>query len=64
MAIYMKIDGIDGDITAKGYDKWINVKALQFAGVTNSMRDIVGKPNNRIMTKPSFGEMINIISWY
>ena len=34
MPIYMKYDGIDGEVTAKGHEKWIEVLSWSF-GVTN-----------------------------
>ena len=29
MAIYMKFDGIDGQVTTKGYEKWIELESFQ-----------------------------------
>lgn len=34
MPIYMKFDSIDGEVTAKGHEKWIEVLSWSF-GVTN-----------------------------
>lgn len=30
MPIYMKIEGIDGDVTTFGYEKWIEIDSLQW----------------------------------
>lgn len=57
MAIYMKIDGIDGDVSAKGYEKWIEVQAMNF-GVNRSINTAPGKNSDRESTKPSVGEII------
>jgi len=32
MPIYMKIDGVEGDVVAKGYEKWIEVYSYSFGG--------------------------------
>ncbi len=31
MPIYMKLDGLDGDVTTKGHEKWIEVLSVQDA---------------------------------
>jgi type VI secretion system secreted protein Hcp len=52
MAIYMKVEGIDGHVTAKGYEKWIELDSLKH---TNE-RNITAKPGNvsdRESTKPT-----------
>ncbi len=36
MPIYMKIDGVDGDVTAKGYERWIELHSFGW-GLTNLM---------------------------
>ena len=30
MPVYMKYDGIDGDVTAEGWEKWIECSSMQF----------------------------------
>ena len=34
MPIFMKFEGVDGNVTAKGYEKWIEVQSMQFGGLT------------------------------
>lgn len=57
MAIYMKFQGIDGNVTAKGYEKWIEVHSFQFG----SGRGIVtptGRAANREASAPSVSEVV------
>lgn len=52
----MKIDGVDGHVTAKGHEKWIELSSFNF-GV---MRQIATKPGNvsdRENSKPSLTEV-------
>lgn len=57
MPIYMKVDGIDGNVTAKGHEKWIEIHSLTFGqgrGVTSSAP---GQQTNREASTPSFSEV-------
>ncbi len=57
MAIYMKIDGIDGHATAKGHENWIEIDSVDF----NVQRNINTKPggiSDRETTVPSVGEIV------
>lgn len=57
MAIYMKIDGIDGNVTAKGHEKWIEVNDVSFGtgrGITSAKP---GNQSNREASIPSFSEV-------
>ena len=39
MAIYLKVEGLDGDVTAKGHEDWIECSSLQWGvgrGITTS----------------------------
>ena len=41
MPIFMHYDGIDGNVTAKGYEKWIEVQSFQFGsgrGISRSSK--------------------------
>ncbi|MBY0462861.1 MAG: type VI secretion system tube protein Hcp [Alphaproteobacteria bacterium] len=58
MAIYMKVDGIDGDVTAKGFEKMIEVYSFNF-GVGRGISTKAGNSQDREATAPSFSE-INI----
>lgn len=56
MAIYMKVDGVEGHVTAKGYEKWIELDSVNF----NVNRTINTKPGNvsdRESTKPTLSEI-------
>ena len=56
MAIYMKIDGINGEVTAKGHEKWIDVTSMQW-GVGRSIASAIGSSMNREASKPSISEV-------
>lgn len=56
MAIYMKFDGIDGDVTTKGFEKWIDLSSMQF-GVGRAITMTTGKAANRAHGAPSFSEI-------
>lgn len=57
MAIYMKIDGIDGHITATGYEKWIELESLSF-GTSRNISTKPGNVSDREFTKPTFTEVM------
>ena len=56
MAIYVKIDGIDGNVTAKGHEKWIECNSFQF-GVGRAIPMFVGKMTDREASNPSLSEV-------
>ncbi len=55
-AIYMKIEGIDGEATAQGHEKWIELNSFQF-GVGRSVSDS-GGGGGRSTSPPSFSEVV------
>lgn len=55
----MKIDGIDGDVTTKGYEKWVEIEAVNF-GVNRSISTSTGKTADRENTKTAVSE-INVV---
>lgn len=57
MAIYMKIDGIDGNVTAKGHEKWIEVKDVSFGNGRGVSSASPGNQTNREASIPSFSEI-------
>lgn len=57
MALYMKIDGISGDVTAKGHEKWIDCGSLQW-GVGRGIGSPVGRGAERESTAPSISELV------
>lgn len=56
MAIYVKVDGVDGNVTSKGHEKWIECLSFQF-GVGRSIPMYVGKQTQREATAPSLSEI-------
>lgn len=53
----MKIDGINGNVTAKGYEKWIELEELEYGlgrGITSHE---AGHQSNRGASAPSFTEL-------
>lgn len=55
MAIYMKLDGINGNVTAKGYEKWIELESIDFS-VSRHIDTKPGKVTDRESTRPSVSE--------
>lgn len=51
MPIYMKIKGLDGSVTAEGYEKMISLSSAEFE-VTREMQQGVGRGRNRSWTAP------------
>lgn len=56
MAIYAKIEGIDGLVTAAGHEKWIDCSSLQW-GVGRAISSSVGSSRDREASKPSISEV-------
>lgn len=56
MSIYMKIQGIDGNVTAKGLEKYIELESCNF-GLRRQMNTKPGSVTNREGTKPSVSEI-------
>ena len=56
MAIYLKIDGINGKVTAQGHEKWIDVGSVQW-GVGRAISSSVGTAKDREASKPSISEV-------
>ena len=56
MAIYMKVPGADGSVTASGYEKWIELDSVQF-GVGRPVDMTTGNMANRASGLPSFSEI-------
>jgi type VI secretion system secreted protein Hcp len=53
----MKFDGIDGDVTAKGYEKYIELDSAQ-VGVNRSITNASGRGVNREASAPSISEIV------
>jgi type VI secretion system secreted protein Hcp len=56
MAIYMKYEGIEGEVTESAHDKWIEVNSFQF-GVGRGMSSPTGNAANREATQASVSEV-------
>ena len=56
MPIYMKYDGIDGDVTEEGHGKWIEVNSFQW-GVGRGISSPVGGSIDRESSAPSVSEI-------
>jgi len=57
MPIYMQYDGIDGDVTATGHEKWIELTSLQWH-VGRSINMPIGSDKDRESSAPSVGELV------
>ena len=57
MAIFLKIDGIDGTVTAKGHEKWIDVLSVSW-GVGRGISSMTGRGKDREATAPSISEVV------
>lgn len=53
-AIYLKIEGVEGESTAKGHEKWIEVDSFQW-GVSRTISIGTGGP---LVSLPSFSEIV------
>lgn len=56
MAIYLKVDGIDGDVTAEGHEQWIECSSMQF-GVGRGIHTPTGSSQERESSAPSVSEV-------
>lgn len=56
MAIYMQIQGINGNVTTKGYENWIELESFDF-NVQRKLNTQPGRVSNREGSKPSVSEV-------
>ena len=56
MSIYMKVEGIDGTVTAQGHEKWIECGSFQF-GVGRAISNTIGGTSDREASRPSISEI-------
>lgn len=56
MAIYMQIKNIKGDVTAKGYENWIELDSINL-GVKKNIAHKVGTLHNRQVSLPSMAKI-------
>jgi type VI secretion system secreted protein Hcp len=57
MPIYVKYGAIDGDVTATGHEKWIEVNSCQF-GVGRGISSPTGGSSDREAAAPSVSEIV------
>jgi type VI secretion system secreted protein Hcp len=57
MPIYMKYEAIEGDVTAKGHEKWIEVNSFQW-GVGRGISSPTGGSADRESSAPSVSEIV------
>ena len=57
MPIFMQYDGIDGDVTAAGHEKWIEVTSYQF-GIGRGMTSATSSAADREGSTPSVSEIV------
>lgn len=56
MPIYLKIQGMEGDVSAKGHEKWIEVSCMNF-NVSRNINTKPGAVSDRESTRPSISEI-------
>lgn len=57
MPIYMNVEGIPGDVTAEGHEKWIEVSSFQI-GVGRHIGVPTGRHAEREASAPSISEIV------
>jgi len=57
MPIYMKVDGVDGSVTATGHEKWIELQSAQL-GVNRHVTNATGRGVNREASAPALSEIV------
>jgi type VI secretion system secreted protein Hcp len=57
MPIFMHYEGIEGNVTAKGFEKWIEVNSFQF-GSGRGISTPTGGAENREASAPSVSEVV------
>lgn len=57
MPIYMKYEGIDGDVTESGHEKWIELNSFQW-GVGRGISSPTGASADRESSAPSISEIV------
>ena len=56
MAIYMQVEGIEGDVSETDHNKWIEVDSFSW-GVGRPIVTQPGKVGDRANSRPNFGEI-------
>ena len=56
MAIYLEVEGIDGDVTDPGHEDWITAESIDW-GVVRAIASDIGRSTDRESTQPSISEI-------
>ena len=56
MAIYLHVEGLEGDVTAAGHEGWIECESMDF-GVSRSISTQTGSSQERESTAPTFSDV-------
>ena len=56
MAIYLHVEGLEGDVTAAGHESWIECESLNW-GVARGIQTPTGSAQERESTAPSISEV-------
>jgi type VI secretion system secreted protein Hcp len=56
MPIYMKYDGVTGEVTAAGHEQWVELGSLQW-GVSRGINTPTGSGGDRNTTAPAISEV-------
>jgi len=56
MPVYLQLDGVEGKVTTKGHEGWIDVDSLQW-GVGRAISSAIGTSADREASKPSISEV-------
>jgi type VI secretion system secreted protein Hcp len=62
MAIYLKFDGVQGDVTTKGFEKQIEILSFNF-GANRNIKTAARKDNSRESDEPHLSEVSLVKLW-
>lgn len=55
MAIYLKADGANGNVSTEGYQNWVNIQEYHFSGISQAAEQRTGRMQDRVRGGPNFG---------
>lgn len=58
MAIYLKADGINGNVSTQGYQGWVEINKFRFNGISQTVEQRTGRLKDRIQGMARFGNII------
>jgi type VI secretion system secreted protein Hcp len=62
MAIYLKFDGVEGDVTTKGFEKQIEILSFRF-GTNRNIKTAARKNTNRESDEPHLSTVSLVKLW-